>query len=162
MEEGLIVICERDAGAYCLGNRAFPSQEEAAGAAVADMRRLGMAQKESLNRLINLAELNVGAIHFVRSVRATYRIVYAHRMADGKLALPRLRVKTDAGRPGTIMDRQFIAVSSAWSRPEGPGWVGGKDGWLFVEWDDGGTREELYPTRKQVQASSLRSLVEVR
>lgn len=138
-----------DEGITLLGE-AHASQEEAAGAAAADMQRSNAVPKRvALDRAYWLAELNMGAITRVDGFDLAYRIVYAHRLSDGTLAAPNLRVRTESGRLGTVMANQFIRSDDH----REPWWVGGPDGWLYVKWDDGAAKS---PHRlDQIKAADL-------
>lgn len=153
--EIIVVFSERGGPVSALGDQAYPSQEEAAGAAAAYLRRSGRTQGDAINRAIQMMELNVGTLHLMRQAQVTIRLVYAHRLADRTLVIPNLRVRTAERRYGTVLAQQFMATSSAGAGPDGPGWIGGRDGWLYVRWDDGKSEGRI--GNDQVRASALYS-----
>lgn len=158
MENEFVVIVRRfnaDGAPYLLNMKAYPSPEEAAGAAGAHMRADGLPQDQVINRIVTMLDLNIGAIHLVRGLNSSYRILHAHRLGDGTLVAPGLRVRTAASRFGKILPGQFEGASSA-QTADGPGWIGGKDGWMYVAWDDG--KSERRHSSDQAKVADLFSL----
>lgn len=158
MEDEFVVIVRRfnaNGAPYLLNVKAYPSPEEAAGAAGAHMRTDGLPKGQVIDRIVTMLDLNIGAVHLVRDLNSTYRIIHAHRLGDGTLVAPGLLVRTAASRFGRILTGQFEGVSSA-RTTDGPGWIGGREGWLYVKWDDG--KSERPHGHDQVRVGDLFSL----
>src|SRR5207344_1441463 len=95
MEDEFVVIVRRfnaNGAPYLLNVKAYPSPEEAAGAAGAHMRTDGLPKGQVIDRIVTMLDLNIGAVHLVRGLNSTYRILHAHRLGDGTLVAPGLLV----------------------------------------------------------------------